>query len=85
MIRVVANVDIADPDLQSTRKTIARGVLNVEVYERDLLTEAQQTQYAGLPNYEANVAGVRVPWKVWLGSLVGAYGFGEMVVLSRKR
>lgn len=83
--RDVPNMCLAGPELQSTRKAIARGTMHVEVYERDLLTEAQQTEFGSKPNYEANVAGVRLPWKVWLGSLVGADKFGELVILSKKR
>jgi hypothetical protein len=74
-----------DPDLQLTRKTITRGVVNVEVHESDLRTDAQKIQWADKPNCEANVAGIKVPWKVWLGRLVGAGNFDEMVILSKKR
>lgn len=49
------------------------------------MTDAQKTQWAGMPNYEQNVAGVKVPLRVVLGNVAGVEGFGEMVVLSEKR
>lgn len=80
---------VADLELQSTRKKISPGEKHIEVYQRDLLTQEQQTQFAGLPNYDANVAGVDLPFKIRLesrlGRLVGIDGFGELVILSRKR
>jgi hypothetical protein len=76
---------LADTDLQCTTKPISRGALNVDIYERDLLTDAQKAQFAGLPNYESNVAGVSVPFKVFLGKLVGSNDFDNLVILSAKR
>ena len=55
------------------------------IYERDLLTEAQKPQFAAMPNYETNVAGVTVPLKVFLGKLLGSKEFEELVILSAKR
>lgn len=74
-----------DTALQRSTKPISKGSLNVDIYERDLLTEAQKPQWAGMPNYESNVAGVSVPWKVWLGKLVGSKEFDDLVILSAKR
>jgi hypothetical protein len=76
---------LADTDLQCTTKPISRGALNVDIYERDLLTDAQKAQFADLPNYESNVAGVSVPFKVFLGKLVGSNDFDNLVILSAKR
>lgn len=72
-------------NLQRTSKPLARGSLSVEIYERDLMTESQKSQWAGMPNYESNVAGVTVPWKVVLGKLVGSKDFDDLVILSAKR
>jgi hypothetical protein len=80
-----ANIFITDPNLQRTSKPIPRGALSVEIYERDLLTEAQKPQFAAMPNYETNVAGVTVPLKVFLGKLLGSKEFEELVILSAKR
>ena len=80
-----ANLSLTDPELQRTSKPIPRGVLNVEVYECDLLTEAQKPQFAAMPNYQTNVAGVTVPLKVFLGKLLGSKEFEELVILSAKR
>lgn len=74
-----------DDSLQRSTKPITKGSLHVDIYECDLLTEAQKPQWAGLPNYESNVAGVTVPWKVFLGKLVGSKEFGNLVILSAKR
>jgi hypothetical protein len=76
---------IADPNLQRTSKPIPRGALSIDVYERDLLTEAQKPQFAAMPNYETNVAGVTVPLKIFLGKLLGSKEFEELVILSAKR
>lgn len=80
-----SNIQLADPSLQRTSVTIPKGSTHIELQERDLLTEAQKTQWAGMPNYEQNVAGVSLPLKVVLGNVAGVEGFGEMVVLSEKR
>jgi hypothetical protein len=74
-----------DPELQRSSKPISRGSLTLEIYERDLLTEVQKPQFAGLPNYTTNVAGVTVPLKVFLGKLVGSKEFGDLAILSAKR
>jgi hypothetical protein len=71
--------------LQRSSKPITRGSLNLEIYERDLLTEVQKSQFAGMPNYTTNVAGVTVPFKVFLGKLVGSKDFNDLVILSAKR
>jgi len=49
------------------------------------LTEVQKPQFAGMPNYVSNVAGVTVPFKVFLGKLVGSKDFDDLVILSAKR
>ena len=74
-----------DPELQRSSKPIAKGTLNIEIYERDLLTEVQKPQFAGMPNYTSNVAGVTVPFKVFLGKLIGSKDFDDLVILSTKR
>jgi len=84
-VELRANLSLADPDLQRTSKPIPRGALNVEIYERDLLTEAQKLQFAAMPNQQTNVAGVTVPLKVFLGKLVGSKEFDDLVILSAKR
>lgn len=75
----------ADPDLQATRKALPRGTMALEIYECDLLTESQKTQHAGLPNYESNVVGVKVPFGAVFGHLVDGSKFAELVILSTKR
>lgn len=80
-----ANLPFTDPTLQRTSTPIPRGALSVEIYERDLLTEAQKPQFASMPNYQTNVAGVTVPLKVFLGKLLGSKEFEELVILSAKR
>ena len=74
-----------DPDLQRSSKPIAKGTLNIEIYERDLLTEVQKPQFAGMPNYTSNVAGVTLPFKVFFGKLIGSKDFDDLVILSAKR
>ena len=74
-----------DPDLQRSSKPIAKGTLNIEIYERDLLTEVQKPQFAGMPNYTSNVAGVTWPFKVFFGKLIGSKEFDNLVILSAKR
>lgn len=76
---------IADANLQRTSKPIPRGALSIDIYERDLLTEAQKPQFAAMPNYGTNVAGVTVPLKVFLGKLLRSKDFEELVILSAKR
>ncbi|KAM0709618.1 hypothetical protein Q7P35_003658 [Cladosporium inversicolor] len=73
------------PELQRSSKPIAKDSLNIEIYERDLLTEVQKLQFADMPNYTSNVAGVTVPFKVFLGKLVGSKDFDDLVILSAKR
>jgi len=84
-VELPANLFLADPDLQRTSKPIPRGVLGVEIYERDLLTDAQKPQFAAMPNYQANVAGVTIPIKVLLGKLMGSKELDYLVILSAKR
>ena len=74
-----------DPELQRSSKPLTKGSLNIEIYERDLLTEVQKPQFAGMPNYTSNVAGVTLPFKVFLGKLVGSKDFDDLVILSAKR
>jgi hypothetical protein len=64
IVELHANLSFADSTLQRTSTPIPRGALSVEIYQRDLLTEAQKLQFADMPNYETNVAGVTVPLKV---------------------
>ncbi|GAB7322217.1 hypothetical protein MBLNU13_g03218t1 [Cladosporium sp. NU13] len=73
------------PDLQRSSKPIAKGSFNLEIYERDLLTEVQKPQFAGMPNYTSNVAGMKVPFKVFFGKLIGSKDFDDLVILSTKR
>jgi len=49
------------------------------------MIEVQKPQFAGMPNYVSNVAGVTVPFKVFLGKLVGSKEFDDLVILSAKR
>ena len=49
------------------------------------MTEVQKPQFAGMPNYTSNVAGVAVPFKVFFGKLVGSKDFDDLVILSAKR
>ncbi|KAM0720420.1 hypothetical protein Q7P37_004556 [Cladosporium fusiforme] len=89
-LAIMAKADVDDilqkhDQLQRSSKPIARGSLNVDIYERDLLTDVQKPQWAGMPNYESNVAGISVPWKVFLGKLVGSKEFDDLVILSAKR
>ncbi len=74
-----------DPELQRSSKPLAKGSFNIEIYERDLLTEIQKPQFAGMPNYTSNVAGVTVPFKVFFAKLVGSKDFDDLVILSAKR
>jgi hypothetical protein len=71
--------------LQRSSKPIDKGSLNLDIYERDLMTEVQKPQFAGMANYVSNVAGVTVPLKVFLGKLVGSKEFDDLVILSAKR
>jgi hypothetical protein len=74
-----------DPELQRSSKPLAKGSFNIEIYERDLLTEVQKPQFAGMPNYTSNVAGVTVPFKVFFGKFVGSKDFDDLIILSAKR
>ncbi|KAI6870240.1 Peptidyl-prolyl cis-trans isomerase-like [Hortaea werneckii] len=72
------------PDLQSTTKSIPRGAVHVEIYQRDLYTPSQVEANENFPNYEANVASVKLPLEVTVrNGLTGA--FSELVILSTKR
>lgn len=84
-IQFADTMTFTDPSLQRTSVPIPKGATHIELQERDLLTDTQKAQWAGKPNYEQNVAGIKVPLKVVLGNIMGAEGFGEMVVLSEKR
>jgi hypothetical protein len=81
----IADTLSTDPNLQRASTPIRRGALSIEIYERDLLTEAQKPQFAAMPNCQTNVAGVTVPLKVFLGKLLGSKEFEELVILSAKR
>ncbi|KAK5121183.1 hypothetical protein LTR85_005667 [Meristemomyces frigidus] len=71
-----------NPDLQSGSKAIPRGTMSIDIHQRDLLTPSPTTDEQH-PNSDANIAGVKLPLSVWLGStLTGAYS--ELVVLSKK-
>nr|OQO31344.1 hypothetical protein B0A51_02118 [Rachicladosporium sp. CCFEE 5018] len=72
-------------DLQVTRKTIPRGALNMDILEVDLQTSAQRDMFGTMPNQETNVAGIKVPIRIWLGSVAGSAGFKEMIIISKKR
>ncbi|KAK4543895.1 hypothetical protein LTR36_004669 [Oleoguttula mirabilis] len=72
-----------NPGLQSGSKAIPRGAMSVEIYQRDLITPSPTTVDEQHPNYDANIAGIKLPLSVWLGSaLTGAYS--ELVILSKK-
>lgn len=65
-----------------TSKSIARGVMTVDIHQRDLLTTEQLEGSEAYPNRNVNVAGVKLPVTVVLGSLIG--GHREMVIFSKK-
>ncbi|RMY68271.1 hypothetical protein D0863_07229 [Hortaea werneckii] len=72
------------PDLQSTTKSIPRGAVHVEIYQRDLYTPSQGETNEAYPNNEANVASVKLPLEVTVrNGLTGA--FSELVILSTRR
>ncbi|KAI6840284.1 Peptidyl-prolyl cis-trans isomerase-like [Hortaea werneckii] len=72
------------PDLQSSMKSIPRGAVHVDIYQRDLYTPSQVEANEEYPNNEANVASVKLPLDVTVrNGLTGA--FSELVILSTKR
>ncbi|KAI7334215.1 Peptidyl-prolyl cis-trans isomerase-like [Hortaea werneckii] len=72
------------PDLQSSTKSVPRGAVHVDIYQRDLYTPSQVEANAQYPNNEANVASVKLPLEVTVrNGLTGA--FSELVILSTKR
>ncbi|KAI7221354.1 hypothetical protein KC333_g1770 [Hortaea werneckii] len=72
------------PDLQSSIKSIPRGAVHVDIYQRDLYTPSQVEANEQYPNNEANVANVKLPLEVTVrNGLTGA--FSELVILSTKR
>ncbi|TKA80700.1 hypothetical protein B0A55_03697 [Friedmanniomyces simplex] len=71
------------PTLHSKSKRIPRGVMAVEILQRDLLTPAQATRFDRYPNADANVAGLTLPLYVVLGSAF-AGKYAELVILSTK-
>ncbi|KAI7089672.1 Peptidyl-prolyl cis-trans isomerase-like [Hortaea werneckii] len=71
-------------DLQSSTKSIPRGAVHVDIYQRDLYTPSQVDANEEYPNNEANVASVKLPLDVTVrNGLTGA--FSELVILSTKR
>ena len=65
-------------------KAIPRGATAVDIHQRDLSTTAQGATADEHPNADANVAGVKLPLSVVLGStFAGAHK--ELVILSAKR
>ena len=73
----------ADPRLQFSRKQIPRGVMSVDIYQRDLLTPSQAKSYPPLPNDRQNVASVQMPLNVWFANtFTGKYA--ELYILSEK-
>jgi hypothetical protein len=72
--------------LQQTTKPIPFGATHLEIHQHDLLTPAQKVANAKYPNYDANVADVRIPVTVVLQRTVMGEGkFKELVILSEKR
>lgn len=74
--------------MQSTTKSITRGTKHVDIYQHDLWTPAQKTEFAEKPNYDANIAGVTMPFSLRLGvlgRLIGSEDFDELIILSDKR
>ncbi|KAI6802198.1 Peptidyl-prolyl cis-trans isomerase-like [Hortaea werneckii] len=72
------------PDLQPSTKSIPRGAVHVDIYQRDLYTPSQVEANEEYPNNEANVASVKLPLDVTVrNGLTGA--FSELVILSTKR
>ncbi|KAI7027372.1 Peptidyl-prolyl cis-trans isomerase-like [Hortaea werneckii] len=72
------------PDLQSSIKSIPRGAVHVDIYQRDLYTPSQVEANEQYPNNEANIAHVKLPLEVTVrNGLTGA--FSELVILSTKR
>ncbi|KAI7544100.1 Peptidyl-prolyl cis-trans isomerase-like [Hortaea werneckii] len=72
------------PDLQSSIKSIPRGAVHVDIYQRDLYTPSQVETNEQYPNNEANIAHVKLPLEVTVrNGLTGA--FSELVILSTKR
>lgn len=63
--------------LQATPKKI-KGQTYVDVYRKDLYTPEQKAKYHSYPNYEANLASVKVGW--WK-----AKRYDELVILSEKK
>lgn len=65
-------------------KSIPRGAVHVDIYQRDLYTPSQVEANEEYPNNEANVASVKLPLDVTVrNGLTGA--FSELVILSTKR
>lgn len=49
-----------NPDLQATSKTVRRGVQSIDILVKDTYTSAQKDRYYQYPNYESNIASVRL-------------------------
>ncbi|KAK5132170.1 hypothetical protein LTR08_000327 [Meristemomyces frigidus] len=73
----------SNPDLQASTKAIPRGAMSVDIHQCDLLPIAQRASTTQYPNSEANVAGVRIPLGVWLGSTF-AGEYSDLVILSKR-
>lgn len=60
------------------------GTRHIEIIQSDLWSEdGEKEANRHLPNAGANIADVRIPWMVWIRSLVSR-GDGELVILSQR-
>ncbi|KAK3674066.1 hypothetical protein LTR78_005913 [Recurvomyces mirabilis] len=71
------------PEIQMSSKSIARGVMTVDVHQRDLLTNEQSEGIGSYPNRDVNLAGVKLPVTVVLSSVLSG-NHKKMIILSKK-
>ncbi|KAF2859974.1 hypothetical protein K470DRAFT_202459, partial [Piedraia hortae CBS 480.64] len=55
-----------DEQLRCLRKPIPRGAFFVTVYQYDLWLPDERIAYVTKPNYNVNLAGIRIPWWVYI-------------------
>ncbi|KAF2862645.1 hypothetical protein K470DRAFT_262538 [Piedraia hortae CBS 480.64] len=58
-----------DRQLRCSIKPIPRGAFFMDVYQYDLWLPEERIAYVRKPNYNTNLAGVRIPWSVYIRRL----------------
>lgn len=74
----------AGQDLQATEKYFPRGIMALDVYQHDLYTPEQRSEFGSKANYNANIAGIKLPLR-WVIRHALCGSFGELIILSAKR